>query len=119
MSAHSVGVPPTRGHSSVHILVRLAERVPSEADRSMILDACMQAARHYATGSHAVRMVKLASSQGTLDFRQDGTGTSNGNCGVLLIREGTPVTFLWRREAQPHTPSAYRVDKVHYNRGAR
>ena len=104
---------------TAHILARLAERVPDPNEQTLIVKACMDAAAHYNAGTHAIRMLKLTSTRGTLTYESDGTGQSNGNCGVLIVKDGSLVTFMWRREHQPHTPEAYRVEKVHYNRGTR
>ena len=37
---------------------------------------------------------------------------SNGNLVILIVREKRPVTIMFRRDNQPFTPSALKVDAV-------
>lgn len=93
-----------------HIMDRISERITDDATRAHIMSACdTKAARVPKHGSYAVLVGRVA-YQGTMTILPDGTGPSNGNLAVLIVRDGHMVTFMWRRDNQPWTPAALRVD---------
>lgn len=96
-----------------HILQRISERVDNDDLARAILSRCIVVGNGSPSNRDiAVRVVALAASQGILDIGPDGTGTSNGDTGVVVVRQGRLVTFMWRRSNQPHTATALRVDAV-------
>lgn len=64
-------------------------------------------AAEHPRGSVAARVYRLARMVGQAWGEQ-----SNGNTVIAIIRDGSVVTFMFRRASQPHTPDAYMVDKV-------
>lgn len=96
-----------------HILARIHDRVSDDVLAQAILSRCIRLSNDLPSGrDYAVRVVALAASQGILVIGPDGTGPSNGDTGVVVVRRGTLVTFMWRRSNQPHTAIALRVDAV-------
>src|SRR5688572_4929480 len=96
-----------------HIEKRIAERVSNPDMRDLIYKRCEQVKKGVSPRkSFAVRVVRLAQQQGQMTFEADGSGVSNGETGVVVVRNGNLHTFMWRRNVQPHTAEALRVDAV-------
>lgn len=96
-----------------HASERIAERLDSGA--SFTLARAIEALARTACRperSYAVLVYRDNASHGTFTIDPDGTGPSNGTDLWAIIRNQTVVTVMWRREAQPATPDAFRVDVI-------
>lgn len=96
----------------MHMRERIAQRVSDTETQAYIERLAIEKAHKYSTGSAAILVGRVPEAQGTLTYEADGTGISNGTMAVIIVRDGRIVTFMWRREAQPWTCEALRVDKV-------
>lgn len=95
-----------------HMLERIALRVQDPTERDNLVSFIGRVVSSLGSESCAVRVIRLPESRGSLTYTEDGTGDSNGNCGVVVVRDGRVVTFMWRRDHQPHTAEQYRVERV-------
>lgn len=95
-----------------HASERIAERLsPSESDT--LASAIERMARSMPDSrGYAVMVTRVDVPRGTFTINADGTGPSNGTDLYAIIRNRTVVTVMWRRQAQPVTPDAFRVDIV-------
>jgi len=90
-----------------HVQTRLDGRVSGE-DRARVeasIEATLNACHGQGVSEAAVRVWRSVGKVHT----QDG---SNGQCAVLIVRDGQAVTLFWRRVSQAHTPEAHRVERV-------
>lgn len=95
-----------------HAEQRLAERMtPAEAT---VLGAAITrlAATLDPRLDYAVHIGRLTETRGSWTFEPDGSGTSNGNSIWAIIRHGRIATVMYRRDAQPSTKQAFRVDVI-------
>ena len=60
--------------------------------------------------SYAIMVARVETPRGTFTINPDGTGPSNGTDLYAIVRNNTVVTVMWRRQAQPVTPDAFRVE---------
>lgn len=65
------------------------------------------AAKLPSNNSHAVRIAKLPAMVG-----RAWSDTSNGDTAWCIIREGRIITVMYRRQTQPTTAYALKVDRV-------
>jgi hypothetical protein len=99
--------------ATYHIMTRIAQRVDDNATQRAILASCERwAARVDASMTHAIIIGRVPVARGRMTFEDDGRGISNGTVAVLIVKDGRMVTLFWRREAQPFTREALRVDNV-------
>lgn len=97
-----------------HAAARIAERLaPGEAfTLARAIETLAQSPYMRADKSYAVMVARVETPRGTFTIHPDGTGPSNGTDLYAIIRNRTIVTVMWRRQAQPVTPDAFRVDVV-------
>jgi len=99
---------------TAHILERISQRVTDNHVANMILATAVDKAARYGMRGTDVAIIvgRTATPNGTLTYCADGTGESNGTLFVIIVRDTRIVTAMWRREAQPWTTAALRVDKI-------
>lgn len=103
--------------NSQHVLERIRERIDDDNLARVIFERALSSAARLQSGSHAVYVHRSRSFIGdNLSDYHDRT-VSNGTLGVAIVRDGNIVTFMWRRDNQPATPDALRVDRVWHVKG--
>lgn len=90
-----------------HTQQRLAERNIKIDDANL-----WKIARHIGNTSAAV-LLGHVDYQGTQEGAYRSREDSNGDLVVLIVRDGTPITVMYRRSDQPFTPDALRVKQVY------
>lgn len=95
-----------------HASERIAERLEPGASWTIARAIEQLAATTDPRRSYAVMVYRDTQPHGTFRIDADGTGPSNGTDLWAVIRNRTIVTVMWRREAQPATPEAFRVDVI-------
>jgi hypothetical protein len=106
--------------TSVHALERIRSRVTDDNVSQRILARANRAASTLSRSqSHAVLLWRDGTHQGDTHANYHSRMTSNGTLCVAIIRHGTLVTVMWRREDQPWSPDAMSVDNVwHYGKAS-
>lgn len=84
----------------------MADRLTTN-ERNAIAHALSDYAAVHPKGSYAVRCMRLAARRG-----QAWSDTSNGDSIVAIIRNGILETVMLRRDSQPWTRAALRVDSL-------
>jgi hypothetical protein len=97
---------------SAHYVNRLVERMTAAEAQALVGAIGKLATTMPADRDFAVHVLRLPQTRGEWTFNPDGTGTSNGNNVWAIIRKGRVATVMLRRDAQPSTPAAFRVDAV-------
>src|SRR5574339_244291 len=98
MTAHYVERLTERmAPGEAEVLARAIEKLTAKLDKSL---------------DYAIHVARLPEHRGSWTFEPDGTGTSNGNNIWAIIRHGRIATVMYRRDAQPSTKQAFRVDVV-------
>jgi hypothetical protein len=95
---------------TAHVKDRLRARIESPALATEVMRRAIKATASYPKGSAAVRLWRDTARH----YAGDG---SNGECIVLIIRDGVGVTVMFRRDSQPMTRDALRVDATACYRG--
>jgi hypothetical protein len=99
----------------MHYMERINERTPDLAP--IIERRIVKAATSLPTGNHAVYIYRLPEFRGSTDANYYARTVSNGNLVVAIIRDGIVSTVMLRRENQPMTADAMRVNFVHHFAG--
>ena len=95
-----------------HYIERLQERM-TPAEASALVAAVAKLARTLDESlDYAVHIMRLPDYRGSWTIDPDGSGISNGNNVWAIIRHGRVATVMLRRDAQPSTKEAFRVDRV-------
>jgi hypothetical protein len=96
--------------TTTHALEQATLRIGVELDNGTLVGIVTKTDRlaaEHPKGSVAARVWKLGRMVG-----QAWGEHSNGDTVIAIIRDGSVVTFMFRRSNQPHDPMAYGVDKV-------
>jgi len=89
-----------------HIEQRLAERnIAIDYSKLVVI------AQHIGNTSAAVLLGTCTPVNDTGAYRS--REESNGDMVVLIVRDGKPITIMYRRSNQPFTPDALNVRKVY------
>lgn len=96
----------------MHYIDRLRERM-TDHEASVLVSAIGNLAKTLDTSrDYAIHIMRLPETRGHWTFNSDGTGESNGSNVWAIIRKGRVATVMYRRDAQPSTREAFRVDTV-------
>lgn len=95
-----------------HALERLTARVAPEqrATLAAAIESTLSACKRAGYKDAAVRVWRDVQRHAAADG-------SNGQCAVLIVRNGQAATLFWRRVTQAHTSQAYGVQRVLCARG--
>ena len=93
---------------SHHARARIAERVSDPSIVSAIAARLDRFASRNPTGSIAYRVGRVDGAMVGRAWSDE----SNGNTLWAIVRNGTVETCMWRRDTQPATRAAFRVDNI-------
>jgi hypothetical protein len=96
-----------------HMLDRIRERITDDAMATDVLRLAIAKCHKYGgNDSVAIIVGRVPNNVGHLTINPDGTGESNGNTFVIVVRQHNIVTSFWRRDTQPWTTDALRVNRL-------
>ena len=101
--------PVITNHATERAMERIAE---AGLSGRKVLAAAADIAPKMPCRSAAVLMTTLPAHVGSTDADYYARSSSNGNQVWCVIRDGRVVTLMLRRDNQPSTPDAMRVERV-------